>query len=192
MYHYNQYNGTIIPSIGLYAYIDKEIIRKVEKYDYNMLYYAFDGTVYAREKNREFFKNDYKRRKIAKPLYAEKYRYKDVELEERIEKNDIGKLIIYGRDLEVDVDGIVVFRKDSSDTIELTKTGCNKAIGISLLAKHLGISEDDIYVLGDEGNDREMLMSFKHSFLVDHPYNRNFAVGRYRIKNMLSLKEYLK
>ena len=190
--HYIGFNGTLIPSINLYAYIDKDTIHKISEYNYNTLYYSFDGYVYAKECNREFFIKDYNRRKKINHLFLETYVFNDKELEEKINNNMIGKVIVYGRDLPVDVEGITVFRKESSETIELTKIGHNKAVGISLLAKRLNICEDDVYVLGDEGNDKEMLESFPNSFIIDHPYNKHFNVSKYRIKNMLGLKGYLK
>ena len=190
--HYIGLNGTLIPSIGLYEYIDFEVVYQIEKYDYKMLYFTFDGIVYAKEKNKEFFIQDYERRKKAKPLYAEEYTYNDKKLEEAIKSNRIGKIIISGRDLPLDVDGLVIFRKESSDTIELTKKGYNKALGLNLLTEKMNISPDDVYVLGDEGNDKEMLQSFTNSFIIDHPYNQHLQISTYRIKNMLDLKRYLK
>lgn len=190
--HYIGLNGTLIPSIDLYECIDKSIVRRIDEYDYKMLYYSFDGKVYAREKNKEFFTKDYERRKKAKPLYAEEYLYNDKELEKVINTNRIGKIIISGRDKVLDGEGLVVFRKESSDTIELTKIGYNKAIGLDLLSKRLNISRSDVYVLGDEGNDKEMLESYPNSFMIDQPYNQHLSFATYRIKNMLSLKRYLK
>ncbi len=41
--------------------------------------------------------------------------------------------------------------------IEFMKKGCNKATGIEKLAKHLGISKEEIIAIGDASNDKEMI-----------------------------------
>ena len=47
---------------------------------------------------------------------------------------------------------------------EISQAGVNKAVGVSWLASYLGISEDEVAVYGDGGNDIEMLQHFRHAF----------------------------
>ena len=52
---------------------------------------------------------------------------------------------------------------------ELTPKDCHKGIGLSIYTEYLGLNEDDIYVVGDSGNDIEMFNRFhEHSFCMKH------------------------
>ncbi|QGS52002.1 HAD-IIB family hydrolase [Spiroplasma tabanidicola] len=51
-------------------------------------------------------------------------------------------------------------------TIEIYKKGAGKDWGLKALAKYLEISEDNIYVFGDEFNDYPMFRNFKNTYAV--------------------------
>lgn len=52
---------------------------------------------------------------------------------------------------------------------ELTPKDCHKGNGLSIYCEYLGINADDVYVVGDSGNDIEMFNRFhEHSFCMKH------------------------
>ena len=54
---------------------------------------------------------------------------------------------------------------------ELTPRGCNKGDGLEYYCKSLGINKDDVYVVGDSGNDIAMFQKFyDHSYCMAHAY----------------------
>ena len=54
---------------------------------------------------------------------------------------------------------------------ELTPKGCNKGEGLDVYCKELNIKPDDVYVVGDSGNDIAMFQKYhKHSYCMAHAY----------------------
>ena len=54
---------------------------------------------------------------------------------------------------------------------ELTPKGCNKGDGIEEYCNIVGINKDDVYVIGDSGNDIAMFQRFhEHSYCMAHAY----------------------
>ncbi len=54
---------------------------------------------------------------------------------------------------------------------ELTPKGCNKGEGIEEYCKITGIPEEDVYVIGDSGNDIAMFQKYyEHSYCMSHAY----------------------
>ena len=61
---------------------------------------------------------------------------------------------------------------------ELTPQGCNKGNGVERYCQLLGINEDDVYVVGDSGNDITMFNRYyEHSYCMKrgHPSARKYA-----------------
>ena len=61
---------------------------------------------------------------------------------------------------------------------ELTPKGCNKGNGVERYCNLLGIDKDDVYVVGDSGNDITMFNKFhEHSYCMKrgHPSARKYA-----------------
>lgn len=50
------------------------------------------------------------------------------------------------------------------DFFEITEKQVNKGLAIHQLANYLGLSDDEVAVYGDGGNDLDMLKMFKHSY----------------------------
>lgn len=48
----------------------------------------------------------------------------------------------------------------SEQMVEISPVGCDKSSGISELAAYLGINNEDVFVVGDSGNDIPMFKSF--------------------------------
>jgi len=51
---------------------------------------------------------------------------------------------------------------------EITEKGIEKSAGMKVVLKHFNISEDDVYAIGDDFNDREMLSFAKHPIAMAH------------------------
>lgn len=102
----------------------------------------------------------------------EKFRKYNSSIEE-IKKAGINKINIH-KDVPVNLDELSAFVKANEDKLvnagsypgifELNNKGTNKASGIRHLAKALNITEDEIAVYGDGGNDIAMLEAFEHSY----------------------------
>ena len=61
---------------------------------------------------------------------------------------------------------------------ELTPQGCNKGNGVDRYCELLGINKDDVYVVGDSGNDITMFNKYyEHSYCMKrgHPSARKYA-----------------
>ena len=61
---------------------------------------------------------------------------------------------------------------------ELTPMGCNKGNGVERYCKLMNINTDDVYVVGDSGNDITMFNKFhEHSYCMQrgHPSARKYA-----------------
>ena len=75
---------------------------------------------------------------------------------------------------------------------ELTPAGCNKGEGVARYCELMNINHDDVYVIGDSGNDITMFNKFhEHSFCMKrgHPSVRKYAkqiVSRvYKLEDIL-------
>lgn len=54
---------------------------------------------------------------------------------------------------------------------ELTPKNCNKGFGLKYYCEHIGFHKDDVYVVGDSGNDIQMFNEFhEHSYCMAHAY----------------------
>lgn len=56
----------------------------------------------------------------------------------------------------------------SEDLIELTAVNSQKGNAVAILAKHLGLKDDEVAVYGDGGNDLSMLSRFSHSYAPEN------------------------
>ena len=54
------------------------------------------------------------------------------------------------------------------DLFEITEAGVNKGEAVAWLGRHLGLSEDEIAVYGDGGNDIAMLERFDHAYATSN------------------------
>ena len=75
---------------------------------------------------------------------------------------------------------------------ELTPEGCNKGNGVEKYCQLMGIKNEDVYVVGDSGNDITMFNKFhEHSYCMKrgHPSARKYAkyiISRvYKLENLI-------
>lgn len=65
----------------------------------------------------------------------------------------------------------------SATYVELVPHGVDKAMGIEVIMKQLGISDDEVAVIGDSFNDEAMIKRFKHSYVMSHAEEELLAMG---------------
>lgn len=76
--------------------------------------------------------------------------------------------------------------------IEFTPRGCNKANAIADYVAHLGASTDDVYVIGDSGNDISMFLKFhENSFVMTHAYPSVKKYAKHEISRVYKLDKYV-
>lgn len=80
----------------------------------------------------------------------------------------------------------------SSIVNELTPVDCNKGAGLEYYAKHLGISPNDIYVVGDSGNDITMFNKFhENSYCMSHAYPGVKKYAKHTVSRIYKLRKDL-
>mgnify|MGYP003307950113 CR=1 FL=1 len=80
----------------------------------------------------------------------------------------------------------------SSVIIELTPPNCNKGEGLEYYINSQGIDRDDVYVIGDSGNDITMFNKFhKHSTCMLHAFPSIRKYAKYTISRVYKLKKVL-
>lgn len=80
----------------------------------------------------------------------------------------------------------------TGEFIELSPSGCSKAEGLKHYTKHLNIAHDDVYVVGDSGNDISMFLAFpEHSFCMSHASLSVSKYAKHSLKRFVDLENYL-
>lgn len=80
----------------------------------------------------------------------------------------------------------------SDNVIEITAKGCSKAHALKTLVERDGINPEDVYVVGDSGNDISMFKAFpEHSFCMGHSPQSVRKHAKYTIDKFESLSRYI-
>lgn len=80
----------------------------------------------------------------------------------------------------------------SDNVIEITAKGCSKAHALQTLVEREGINPNDVYVVGDSGNDISMFKAFpEHSFCMGHSPASVRKHAKYTIDKFESLSRYI-
>lgn len=80
----------------------------------------------------------------------------------------------------------------SNNTIELTNKHCSKGNALLKYANIKNINPNDIYVVGDSGNDISMFKDFKeNSFCMSHSQKSVKKYAKHIIDKFIDLKKYL-
>ena len=75
---------------------------------------------------------------------------------------------------------------------ELTPVDCNKGAGLEDYAEHLGFKPNDIYVVGDSGNDITMFNKFyENSYCMAHGYPGVKKYAKHTISRVFKLRKQL-
>ena len=79
-----------------------------------------------------------------------------------------------------------------NEFIEITPKGCTKATGVAKYLDSIGLSEDNVYVVGDSGNDVPMFEAFyEHSFCMGHAPQSIRAKAKHVVTNYVDLEKAL-
>jgi len=80
----------------------------------------------------------------------------------------------------------------SSEIIEITPFGCSKGTGLKYYADALGFKKEDIYVVGDSGNDIAMFTEFyENSYCMKHAYTSVRKYAKHTISRVHKLEKML-
>ena len=80
----------------------------------------------------------------------------------------------------------------SNEFIEVSPYGCSKSNGLKFLENYLKIQHDDIFVVGDSGNDISMFKEYQeHSFCMSHAPLSVSKYASHTIKHFENVKDYL-
>lgn len=80
----------------------------------------------------------------------------------------------------------------SDNVIEITAKNCSKANALKELVAREGLNHDDVYVVGDSGNDISMFKAFpEHSFCMGHSPQSVRKNAKYTIEKFEFLSRYI-
>lgn len=75
---------------------------------------------------------------------------------------------------------------------ELTPVDCNKGAGLEFYTNYLNIDKDNVYVVGDSGNDISMFNKFhEHSYCMSHAYPSVKKYAKYTISRIYKLRKLI-
>lgn len=73
---------------------------------------------------------------------------------------------------------------------ELTPVNCNKGAGLEFYTKYIGIDPNDVYVVGDSGNDISMFNKFhEHSYCMKHSYPSVKKYAKHTVSRIHKLRK---
>lgn len=207
------YNGSVIYSNNkcLIDYsINNDIAKKIihECYDelkIKGILLMTDKGLYVKTRTElEFFKVFYKKIYGLQKVYAENVIIDNNEFAKELESGKIYKIMFYfglTRKAKIKAreynkilrNNYEQFESSWSDTvIELTNKNCNKGNALDTYFNEKNVNKEDIFVVGDSGNDISMFNKYyENSFCIEH---RNKPVQKYAknvIKNFVDLKNYI-
>lgn len=80
----------------------------------------------------------------------------------------------------------------SNEFIEISPYGCSKSNGLKFLENYLKINHNDVFVIGDSGNDISMFKEYQdNSFCMYHAPLSVSKYAKYTIKRFEKVKDYL-
>ena len=79
----------------------------------------------------------------------------------------------------------------SDNVIELTAPGVNKGKSLLKYCQDNNIKEDEVFVIGDSGNDLSMFKYFKHSFIMASAHESLLKSANHIVNRVSDLQMYL-
>lgn len=76
--------------------------------------------------------------------------------------------------------------------LEITAFGCNKAHALFELIEHYGYQKEEVIVVGDEGNDYEMITQFPHSFAMERGSDVIKEAAKHVIDHISDIEKFIK
>lgn len=80
----------------------------------------------------------------------------------------------------------------STESIEFMNAGVNKAVALEKLIDGLGITKEEVAVIGDSGNDVPLFESFPNSFVMSHAHKEVKKKAKVEIDSFYCLEKYIK
>lgn len=80
----------------------------------------------------------------------------------------------------------------SNEFIEISPSGCSKSNALKFLADYLKINYDDVFVVGDSGNDISMFKEYQeNSFCMSHASLSVSKYAKHTIRRFEDIEQYL-
>lgn len=80
----------------------------------------------------------------------------------------------------------------ANEFIEISPYGCSKSNGLKFLENYLKINHDDVFVVGDSGNDISMFKEYQeHSYCMSHAPLSVSKYAAHTIEKFGNIKDYL-
>jgi Cof subfamily protein (haloacid dehalogenase superfamily) len=80
----------------------------------------------------------------------------------------------------------------TTKVIEITPYGCNKGMGLKYYTEAMGFKKEDVYVVGDSGNDISMFTEFyENSYCMRHAYTSVRKYAKHTVSRVYKLEKML-
>lgn len=80
----------------------------------------------------------------------------------------------------------------TTKVIEITPYGCNKGMGLKYYTEASGFNKEDVYVVGDSGNDISMFTEFyENSYCMKHSYTSVRKYAKHTVSRVYKLEKML-
>lgn len=136
--------------------------------------------------------------------YREKYLIDNQLFDEALKSGNIYKMMVfYGfgrskKEISKELNKIVRERHPNIESSwslivnELTPKGCNKGEGLEYYCNHYNIDPNDVYVIGDSGNDISMFNKYhEHSFVMSHAYPSVKKYAKTVVRRVFKLRQFV-
>lgn len=136
--------------------------------------------------------------------YKEKYIVNNKIFDEEVESGNVYKaMIFYGfgkkkSELSKELNKILrdnypeIESSWSSILNELTPKNCSKGNGLEYYCKYINVKPEDVYCVGDSGNDITMFLKYhENSFAMKHSYPSVKKYAHYVVPRVYNLAEYV-
>lgn len=80
---------------------------------------------------------------------------------------------------------------DSDSSIEITSVNATKALALQRYIEKQGIDKNEVYVVGDSGNDICLFKEFPHSFCMNHSHPRVKHHALHWVNKVSELSDYI-
>lgn len=137
--------------------------------------------------------------------YAENYHFSNEEYEKELDSKEVYKLMLFfglSKKKVKMASEVTKFLRDkypgkfeaswSNGFIEITPHGSSKSFGLDRYIKSKNISPDNVYVVGDSGNDISMFNSFyERSFCMKHSHKKVKKYAKTILRRFHHLSRYI-
>ncbi len=145
----------------------------------------------------QFFKYYYK----SLGAYRQNYLADDDVFLSEIKKGDVYRMLMYfgiGKRRENIAKNVNKYMRETfpdiecswiHTVVEIAPRDCHKAAALEYIIARESIARDDVYVVGDSGNDISMFQAFqKNSYCMDHAHNSVKKFAKHTIKRVHHLR----